>query len=80
MRDDSSPPPELTLAWLCGNNHLPDTGGMMDQDYTTITRMRKARNIYNAFYRFTYAQGEQIHQLTASERAIVRMLKEGGYI
>lgn len=68
------------MAWLCGDNHLPEAGGMLDQDYPLVTRMAACRNIYQTLSRLRDCQGEQIHQLTRRERLIIRALREEGLI
>lgn len=52
----------------------------MDQDYRTITRMRKIENIYRALTRFRSAEGEEIHQLSDNERKIIAGLRVEGLI
>ncbi len=78
--EDAQPPAPLVLAWLCGPNHLPDSGGLHDQDYNTIAMMTVARNVHNAMSRLRNAQGAQIHQLTNEERKIIRKVLDMGLL
>ena len=79
--DGGAPPPgELLLKWLCGDTRLPEVGGVMDQDYETINRMTVLGNIYNTVVRYRRASGKQIHQLTDSERRILKSLKDRGHL
>ena len=80
LYDDATPPGDLRLAWMCGDNHLPRAGGIEDQDYAQIRRMRAAVNIYNVLDKMRNLAGAQIHILSSSERKLIRSLREGGYI
>ena len=77
---EGRPPVELDLAWMCGDGLLPEVGGVMDQDYVTMERMRAARNIYNAVVRLRDAGGANIHQLNNRERRIIRSLRDTGVL
>lgn len=76
---EGPPPPELQLAWMCGEHHLPDAGGIFDQDAKTIYSMRSAENIYRVLTRMRGLKGAEIHRLTDGERVLIRRLREGGY-
>ncbi len=67
------------LAFWCGDDHLPDVGGVFDQDYKTYSQMKIARNIYDAVRTSQRAQGAEIHSLPASVKRIVKNLKDEGY-
>ncbi len=73
-------PPALLLAFWCGDGHLPDAGGVYDQDYATYMRMIMARNIYNAVRTSKSAVGAQIHALPSGVKRIVKSLKDDGYM
>ena len=45
-RGKGEPPPMLQLAWFCGDSLLPDSGGVMDQDWITMRQMSVLANIY----------------------------------
>lgn len=60
------------------HNALPESGGILEQDYQTVSRMDRLNNIYRAVARFRTARGEQIHSLTDSERVILRSLMDMG--
>jgi hypothetical protein len=68
------------MAWMCGEHHLPKAGGIEDQDYKQIRLMRASENIYRVMDRMRNLQGAQIHSLTATERKLIKGLREGGYI
>ena len=72
-------PPDLQLHNLCeGYSALPDEGGMLDQDAGLVTRMTVLSNIHHAVKRWQNAQGKAVHNLTDSERRILRYLKDEG--
>jgi hypothetical protein len=68
------------MAWMCGDHYLPDGGGVFDQDYQLITRMRTFSNIYNTLDKMRNLKGNTIHQLTDGERRLIKRMREGGYI
>lgn len=70
------PPPELELAFLCGENHLPDVGGILDQDYDLFTKMRFLHLIYYTVQNAPKYVGKQIHDMPSSMKRIVVMLNE----
>lgn len=73
--DEGDPPPELLLSWECSRyNVLPDAGGVYDQEWALLYRMRIATNIYNALSKLRNAKGKEIHRLTDGERAIIKWL------
>lgn len=74
------PPAELRKAWLCGEQHLPRAGGLDDQDFVEMRRMRVVTNIYNTLEHLRGAQGTQIHTMSRGERLILKMLREEGLL
>lgn len=80
--EDGAPPGELLLAWECERypGSLPDAGGLLDQEWRVMYRMRMAQNIYNTMTRLRSAIGKQIHQLTDNDRAILKWLKDLGLL
>lgn len=73
--DDGPPPLELRLMWQCKRfNALPGPGGVNQQDYRTMHRMTVFDNVYNAVNHMRHAVGAQIHNLSDSERAIIKWL------
>lgn len=77
--DDGPPPPELQLAWMCGEYHLPEHGGIYDQDAKTFYSMRSAENIYRVLGKMRNLKGADIHRLTDGERKLIKRLRDGGY-
>ncbi len=73
-------PPELKLAWLCGDEHLPDPGGVLDQDYVTLHRMSVYRNVHQVVVRFRGLHGAEIHSLTDGERRVIKALRAEGLL
>lgn len=77
---DEPPPPDLTLAFYCGDHHLPDAGAIHDQNYATLTRMRAVYNIWHTLARLRNMVGAEIHTLTNEERRILGNLKDLGLL
>ena len=74
-RGKGEPPPELTLAWFCGDHHLPDSGGIMDQDYATMSQMRASSNIYRVVKKFYTLTGEDsVKGFSPDERELLAWL------
>lgn len=71
-------PPPLTLAFWCGDNHLPDVGGVLDQDYTTYKRMMSTRNVYDAIIQAKRAKGAEIHKLHPATKRTIKYLRDQG--
>ena len=79
--ESEAPPPDLVLSWRCERwGALPDAGGILDQDYATMHRMTVLSNVYNAMSRLRNAKGAQIHNLSQSERRIIKSLMDEGLI
>lgn len=75
---DAPTPPPLQLAWYCGQNHLPEMGGILDQDYSTMMQMTALSNIYNAVKGARGATGDAIHKLPSGTLSILASLREMG--
>lgn len=81
MDSKATPPPELELAWLCGDYHLPDDGGIMAQDYKQLHRMKALRNIHRTVSKFRSLQGESVNtDLSVNERLLLGQLQEQGLL
>lgn len=78
--NDGAPPAPLRLAWLCGDHHLPDAGGALDQDFQTMAQMAAASNVYQTLSRYRGLRGEQIHSLSHSERRLLGYLQRQGLL
>ena len=78
--EGTRPPPVLRLAWLCGTYHLPDDGGVYDQDYETYSRMIAANNVYNVMSKLRNSMGDQIHSLTMEDRKILKRIRDMGLL
>jgi len=65
---------------MCGDNRLPDAGGVLDQDAELMRTVRVARNIYSVVDKLGNMRGAQIHRLTTGERRLIRWLRDGGYV
>ena len=75
------PPPELSLAWDTERwGVLPDAGGLYDQDYALLRRMKVAANVYAALSGYRNMKGNQIHNMTDAQRRIVAGLRKDGLI
>lgn len=81
MDSKATPPPELELAWLCGDYHLPDDGGIMAQDYKQLHRMKALQNIHRTVSKFRSLQGEAVNTgLSVNERLLLGQLQEQGLL
>ena len=70
-------PPDLRLAWDCQRwGALPEAGGVLDQDAGLMDRMAALSNVYNVVDRLRNLQGAQIHNLTTSERRVIKWLRD----
>jgi len=79
--DGESPPSDLRLAWDCKYwNTMPEQGAYLDQDYFLLARMRALSNVYNVVSKLRNMKGAQIHQLTDSDRKILKMLVDLGLL
>lgn len=65
---------------MCGDSLLPDAGGVLDQDYGLMYRMRSLQNIYRTVSRLRNLKGKDIHSLTDSERRLLRGLRDLGLL
>lgn len=81
MNGDAAAPPELRLGWECDRfNCLPEAGGYLDQQYLQMFRITVLMNVYSAYSHYRNAHGAEIHNLSESERRILRELKDTGLI
>ena len=73
------PPPELEMAWLCGDGFLPDGGGINEQDYGLFVRMRYLHNVFRTVQHMRGLTGERINTgLSTAERLLLGELAEMG--
>lgn len=77
---ETQPPGELKLAWWCGDNLLPEVGGVLDQDYGLMQRMNVLHNVYRTVQRVRGMRGAEIHRLTDGERSIIKWLRDDGML
>lgn len=76
-----NPPPELELAWLCGDYHLPESGGVFDQDYQLFRTMRILNNVHSAVTHLFSLSGEDINKrLSTGERLLLGNLDKMGLL
>lgn len=76
-----SPPPELELAWLCGDYHLPEAGGIFDQDYQLFRTMRILSNVHSAVNHLFSLTGEDVNKyLSIGERLLLGKLDKAGLL
>lgn len=71
-------PPPLRLAQMCGAFHLPDAGGVHDQEFATFNAMRTLDNVYSVVQAVMNMKGKQIHQMNMHQRRVVRFLLDLG--
>jgi hypothetical protein len=75
------PPQELLLAWDCKRwGALPRSGGLYDQPARVMQNMRIAENLYSTVTKLRSAKGKEIHNLTDSERALIKYLIDEGIL
>lgn len=75
LTEDAPPPADLRLAWMCERwQSMPETGGVMDQDFQTVHRMGSLSGVYNTVTKWRNYTGEKIHLLTDHDRKILRWL------
>ena len=67
------------LAGWCGEHHLPDEGGMLDQDYQMLNRMKTLYQVYRTISAYRSAKGEQIHNMPPDIARTMKWLRESGY-
>lgn len=77
-RGKGPPPPLLQLAWFCGDHRLPDVGGVLDQDYSTMLRMGTLRNIYQVRQAAPRYTGKKIHDMPTDMKRLVKSLRDQG--
>ena len=59
---------------------MPEQGAYLDQDYFLLARMRALSNVYNVVSKLRNMKGAQIHQLTDSDRKLLKMLVDLGLL
>jgi hypothetical protein len=65
----------LRLAWMCGTSHLPEPGGVIDQDYMTMRLMGTARNVHDVVSRTKRLVGDEIHNMPVGDRQTIAYLR-----
>jgi hypothetical protein len=81
VNSEATPPPELELAWLCGDYHLPNEGGVKAQDYIEYTRMKALQNIHRVVSKFRSLQGDSVNTaLSVNERILLEQLRVNGHL
>lgn len=80
--DGEGPPPaELRLARWCERFQcLPSAGGLYEQEYRTVFLMSVLDGIHRAVSKLRNAHGADIHKLTDSERAALKILVDMGLL
>jgi len=74
-------PPELSLEWQVQRyNTLPLAGGLYDQEYSLLNKMRTLGNIYDALTRLRSMKGDEIHKMPPGMRRIIGFLRRNQYI
>jgi len=75
------PPLDLQLAWMCGDNHLPADGGVLEQDAGLMARMATLRNTHRLVTKYYSLKGVEINtRLSPSERVALKELDELGLL
>lgn len=77
-RGKEPPPPLLQLAWFCGDEHLPEVGGVLDQDYATMRQMGVLRNVYRVRQAAPRYTGKAIHDMPTDMKRMIRWLRDEG--
>jgi len=71
-------PPPLQLAMMCGDSHLPDAGGVLDQDYSLFMQMRMLRNIYDTVQAAPRYTGKRIFDMPSGMKRTIAYLRREG--
>lgn len=67
------------MAWRCERWHaLPESGGVLDQNWSLMQSMAILSNVYNAVERLRSLNGAEIHSLGSTERRILQWLMDEG--
>lgn len=75
--DGEDPPPSLRLAWMSrAYSALPESGGVLEQEYAMMHRMGVVSSVYDVLSRMRNYKGKQIHSLSISERRIIKSLRD----
>lgn len=76
-----APPPELQLALFCGDYHLPESGGILEQEYRLMRRMIYLGNVYRTVRKFRSLMGDAVNtELNPSERVLLGELQAMGML
>lgn len=51
---------------------------MLDQDYALITKMHALSNVHSTIQYLRSLEGDQIHNLTESQRRLIKYLLDNG--
>lgn len=57
---------------------LPESGGIYEQDYRTLSRMAVCLNVERAIYSWRQNTGDKIHNISVYDRETLRMLMDNG--
>ena len=81
INEGEPPPKELILVWDMERwSTLPESGGLLNQDAYVMHISSALQSIYKALSRLKNMKGDQIHDLSESERKIIGNLKRNGYM
>ena len=74
---EEDPPPVLRLSWMSRKySALPNAGGVLDQEYAMLHQMDVVSNVHDALSRFRGYKGKAIHDMSISERRLIRSLRD----
>lgn len=59
---------------------LPDAGGLNDQDYVLLRRMKVLLGYHDSLSSFRNLKGKSIHQMSDQQRRVVKHLRDEGMI
>jgi hypothetical protein len=69
------------LALFCGDRHLPNAGGVMDQDYGLLRRMLYLRDVFNTVRKLSTLVGDEINtNLSTDERILLGYLNDERFL
>ena len=75
--DNEDPPPVLRLSWMSRKySALPNAGGVLDQEYAMLHQMDVVSNVHDTLTRFRGYRGKSIHDMSMSERRLIRSLRD----
>lgn len=77
--EDTPPPPELRLYWMCQRyGALPEPGAMLDQDAGLIARMTLLGNVYETIQYIRGLKGDAIGDMRPDAGRLWAWLEEQG--